>query len=85
MYTGDDDEGLDLVTFKNNGANQSPSSLYNGWIQRSGGVNHPMEKRPGNWCLDVQHTLFLGGHAETLNVGDLKYAVAHPSLWYILY
>jgi hypothetical protein len=85
LYAGDDDEGIDLVTFKNNGGSQSPSSLYNGWVQRSGGINHPREKRAGNWAMDVQHTLFLGGHVETLNVGDLKYAVAHPSLWYILY
>jgi len=85
LYAGSDSGGVSLAAFKNNGESQTPSTLYNGWIERAGGVNHPMEKRPDNWCLDVQHTLFLGGHVETLNIGDLSYESLHPSDWYVLY
>jgi len=86
MYTPED-----LWTFSNNGMAQDPSSIFNGWILRRGGINHPAEKRNNdkvygfNWRFDVQHTLFLDGHVESLTIGDLSYQTLHPSGWYILY
>jgi len=93
MYTGDYSTpgGVDLGVFKNNGMAQDPSSIFNGWLCRGGGINHPAEKRSRdnnygyNWRFDVQHTLFLDGHVSSQTVGDLKYQTATPNGWYILY
>jgi prepilin-type N-terminal cleavage/methylation domain-containing protein len=85
MYLGSDSATITLWEFQNNGELQTPTTLYNGWIGRNGGINHPMEKRRDNWCFDVQHTLFLDGHVTSSSIGDLKYACQHPSDWYVVY
>jgi len=74
-----------MPTFKSDGDAQSPPSIYNGWLQRSGGVNHPAEKRTSGWRFDVQNTLFLDGHVQSLTVGDLTYESMQPCGWFILY
>jgi prepilin-type N-terminal cleavage/methylation domain-containing protein len=85
MYLGNDSAGLQLYTFQNNGDTQTPTSIYNGWITRNGGINHAKEKRRDNTCFDVQHTLFLDGHVQSYTIGDLKYEAQHPSEWYVVY
>jgi prepilin-type N-terminal cleavage/methylation domain-containing protein len=85
MYTGNDSEGVDLASFQNNGVAQTPVTFYNGWIGRTGGINHPLEKRQTNWCMDVQETLYLDGHVEPKTVGDLAYDETHASGWHLLY
>jgi prepilin-type N-terminal cleavage/methylation domain-containing protein len=85
MYLGNDSSELTLWTFQNNGDAQSPTSIYDGWLTRPGGINHPREKRTDNTLFDVQHTLFLDGHVQSYNIGDLKYDTTHPSDWHIPY
>jgi len=93
MYVGDySTPGLgDIANFKNNGMSQDPSSIFNGWLCRGGGINHPAEKRSKdnnygyNWRMDVQHALHLDGSVNSLTVGDLKYQSQTWPGWYILY
>jgi len=93
MYISSDDPSAVTPTlgwFKNNGGGQyagtaSDPSIFNGWNERIGGINHPAEKRTNSWRFEVQNTLFLDGHVQQLTVGDMKYESAQPCEWYIVY